>query len=568
MALRLNPEAKLQVDNLTDYGGNIVDTFGVDLYGVNGIEGRRGEIGFGTKMFPHSVNTDSGLSSIALTTSFLYTDADGTARYWANDVNKCYKVSDPLSSHFAADGLSNTPTSTKGAMSVFGRASSRDNLIVPTSTDLWKLNSSWTANWWTSTLGQPALSSNDHDLLFFPSPFLLLIPDGNQLHSIDQANVVTYGRVQFSANHVIAWSRYANGLAYFGVTTTDKSSGGVWEYDPTSESAVFIPYDIPGGAAGSPFILHNRLYVLAPDARLKEFDGTGFTNWKETPASKRNQPVTVHRNGITVLGTRIRIAVNGLAGYWKAGVWTVDLLDGNLYHELPVVCGVSDAGQDSMADVGALWNDGTRTFGSFTANSSPQTSGIFMDSNRFSSTVVSRNFVVFPKMLTENVRENWVKAVVKHALFGSDTYLVKYRNREYSGGQPPGSTALVTWTSTTVFTTTGLTDYLNMTGYEVTILQGTNAGQTAHISSISVSGGTYTVTLDEAIGLGSGTSTLIFLPWKKLVPRIALSTASQFSETALPNEPAEWEQLKIEMRGTTSFIKDVFLEHTPNVTVK
>lgn len=556
MEVKLNPNFQIKLNNFDDYRGNILQTLGIRLNKANGVDSRRGEIACGTKMFPHSTSNDSGLSSIGLIQSFIFSNADGGNKYWAADTSKLYKIGSPTVSRFAADGLSNTPTSVNGDLVIFGRPSGSDRLVCPTSTDLWMLTGgSWTANWWTSTLGQAALTSNVHTLLFFPNPFLLMIPDGNKVHTIDQALVVVNSRLQLPSTHTIEWSRYWNGRAYFGISTNDKTSGGVWEYDPVNEIAMFYPYYLNGGGAGTPYV-RDTLNVVTSDGRIMRFSGSGFVLYLETVASKCNQPFNLHRNGIVVQGQEIFFLSGGASSFFPAGVYMLDLVDGNFYHRLPLVTGNSDAAQYLTSAVGALWTDGQFLFGGETLTGS---AGIYMNFNAFAATVNSRNWLVTPKIPASSIKDIAQKIWAFYSLFSSESFDLKCRISELVSGFIVDNVT-GTWTSTTVFTCTASAISAAVQGDEVTILKGTNSGLIAHISSIVVNGATATVTLDEAIGLGSGTSEMQMLNFQKMT---SISNAAlQAKDTSLPfaKQPYQWVQFKVVIRGTESVIKGVSLD--------
>lgn len=113
----------------------------------------------------------------------------------------------------------------------------------------------------------------------------------------------------------------------------------------------------------------------------------------------------------------------------------------------------------------------------------------------------------------------------------SSSIVAKYRCFEEDPVQ-----ATITWVNTTSFTTTtDVSAYWNGTdtGGEVEVLNGTGAGNCAHITSIVNNAGTYTVTLDTTItGVATGTAVARFQKWIKLFPT-ATGQVKQYTQMAM-----------------------------------
>ncbi len=117
-----------------------------------------------------------------------------------------------------------------------------------------------------------------------------------------------------------------------------------------------------------------------------------------------------------------------------------------------------------------------------------------------SSFVTSRMIQPFPSsqfgqltMWIDNLISGFEQVVVKSR---------KLKNIAYPTIVSSGAAAKVSWTSNTTFTATVSDRDMNNVkkGDEMTIIQGAGAGYSAHVASIGLSGGTFTVVLDEAIG--------------------------------------------------------------------
>ena len=115
----------------------------------------------------------------------------------------------------------------------------------------------------------------------------------------------------------------------------------------------------------------------------------------------------------------------------------------------------------------------------------------------------------------------------------------------------------ITWTSTNTFTVSNSKWSLVSIGDEVEIIAGSGSGYTAHITDISESAGTYTVTLDEVIPLiaVSDTSSVIVNNWTKGAT-ITLTDTTLHKQTSV-NKSAKWLQIKCELRGEGTQVEEL-----------
>lgn len=170
--------------------------------------------------------------------------------------------------------------------------------------------------------------------------------------------------------------------------------------------------------------------------------------------------------------------------------------------------------------------------------------------------IENRGFIVTPKIYSEGVTDMFQSVYIyfDKPVKDIDKIVLKYRNSDFAAVNQPAyinrQTPVCTWTSSTVFTTTD--DFSTVVaGYEVDIVSGSGAGQMAHISSITESSGTYTVTLDEAIlGITANDSSYVSINnWTKLgVITYTDSNPNNFKEFTI-GKPSTWIQFKVEMRG-------------------
>ena len=111
--------------------------------------------------------------------------------------------------------------------------------------------------------------------------------------------------------------------------------------------------------------------------------------------------------------------------------------------------------------------------------------------------------------------------------------------------------ATITWTSTTTFTLTlAATDDSLAVGDEVEVLNGSNAGILAHITTISgAHAALQTITIDETVTTGSSTSVARFDRWKKLG---TISNVEKYEDVLNIGIKSSFIQFKVELRGLAS----------------
>lgn len=184
------------------------------------------------------------------------------------------------------------------------------------------------------------------------------------------------------------------------------------------------------------------------------------------------------------------------------------------------------------------------------------------------------NFVT-QKIYSTDIEDVWNKAILKtrNILNTNDKVIVKYRTSEkqfypISPFTFQLTAVPVTWASTSSFTVTS-TKWANVAaGEEVEILSGAGAGYTAHISTISNNGGTYTVTIDETLPLitANDVSYVVVNNWTKG----ATLTSSDISlhKTTPIGSKAKWIQIKCELRGEGTQVEEIQMvnkKHLPTV---
>lgn len=168
----------------------------------------------------------------------------------------------------------------------------------------------------------------------------------------------------------------------------------------------------------------------------------------------------------------------------------------------------------------------------------------------------NRGSFVTTKIATSKVEDMWGRFLgkLRGLLNSNDKAILKYRisEKQFFPLGPKNlqfSDILMTWVSTTQFTTTDALFAYVSAGDEIEIVKGAYAGALCHVSSISVNAGTYTVNIDETFPLisASDTSLGIVDNWTKL--GIITSTDAKLHKSFPVDKPSKWIQLKVELRG-------------------
>jgi hypothetical protein len=208
-------------------------------------------------------------------------------------------------------------------------------------------------------------------------------------------------------------------------------------------------------------------------------------------------------------------------------------------------------------------------------------SGLFYGSNCAQKTTTSvkvggyalkdsenRGYFVTSKLQSVQLQEDWQKIFVKHSKLVSDLdkIVIKYKTASETDlvVRATSKSGTITWTDSDTFTTTD-TQWANVqAGDEVEVIQGAGSGYLLHVSSISETGGTYTVNLDEAVKniSASDTGRAIVSRWNKLTTLTSgtITNEDGYSEITI-GVKSKSIQFKIELRGEDVEIEEILVAH-------
>ena len=573
-------EGKLWISpNKSDTFGNIFATFNMDF------DSWLGKARVAIKTIIRTDSTDD--ANLGLPMAFVRTSADVTDRWWALCGAVLFKNTagtNPVSSNFVQDAIvggagtdDDSPadlTATSSDMVEFN-----EWLVVSRSNNLARLVAgTWKRTWWTDTVANGGLiqaeltASIAHPLHVSLKTNLLLIGDGNFLHTVDKNSNVKNQRVILSSEFEIIWIRSTYDGTWIGARNKTSKEAKAFFWDEYAEN-YNRGYELKSDMTFAGVVKSGIIYTVNGEGQLLYFNGSGFEEVAVFPFFRQNRKLddgntvcrSICRNGMTVIEGKIHINVGwlnqGTLVYilesFPCGIWTYDEKQG-LRHKYAFTLYRSatgtqlDYGAFEIPAAGALvsiFTNNDVANGSFLAgatigsDATTNINGIFY---RTASILTRGHFItsIFESSAFEDVFKN-ILLTFKRFKNSGDRIIIKYRtikNPNYP------ATGMGTFTSTSVFTSPG--DLSNVVaGDEVMIVRGRGTGGTYKISTITFSTPTYTVTLSEAITNASGTMLFHIRDWKEAA---TISTQGIERQSFDLDAVGTFIQLKIELRSEPS----------------
>jgi hypothetical protein len=474
-------------------------------------------------------------------------------------------------------------------------------MIISTDDDLdaFNFDATYTENWW-SARGNPGLTSNN--------------PTSSVPRVIETARIGAETLVALDGSNIYS---YVGGITSGPVTSVtldlDSSltgscfkagirSGWIGTYTRKADQAYVIQWDCASTnytqafPVGSKAVLSIELVddvplIVTDRGEIKLFNNAGFTTVARFPfASKAtfvdqstnpnnvNRPI--HPKGMRRYGNTVFIYTNFRNADGSVffdprsinGVWALDLTTFSLSH-------LGSQGNEVVFDgQGASplmvlddWNGRLFLGGDRLTDLTTSEEGIWMEDLSTSST--NYGYVVTSEINASGLKDMFDETAVKALLGTDDKVRVKYRTK--------GATTLpvtiddATWTGVDQNTFTSADTQLSavLTRYtaghrdEIEILAGKSAGRLAHITNITYSNPTYTITIDEELGEAGQVSYVRFDNWK-LVPK-DLSAKEMTSIDELErfglNAPGTYGQFKYELQGKAGMpeIRELSIKTNP-----
>lgn len=468
-------------------------------------------------------------SDFDLVNSFVMSDADGTMRIWAVATNYLWNTSGTSAlTGWAQDAKTSTPTTTDANSDC---VEFNDELIVSLPTTLSRCNSagSWDTSWnsvsLTTGIPHPLCTSFNN---------LLLIGNGNVIISVDTSDTVDATRITLPVEYEVQWIRSSNSMVFIGTRNKKSERAKIFTFDGHSEN-FNDDYKINGTRSISGVIKDEICYTMNEVGELLAFNGGAFVQVAVFPnfdlklnfsgSLNARRCMAVQDDDIYIL---LNSSLTGSVGYglenMRAGIWRYNPSIG-LHHTISLTktagTDIPDYGSPYISNAGALYPL-QRVTGSFLigagmrANTADSPSYYALVLRELETETTAKiGYFITPQIPTKEVEENWQKAylLIKKFLNSTDKIVVKYRTDEETLVETP---ALCVWASTTSFTSTDTQFSTVAVGDEVEILEGEGSGLSTHITAISFSTPTYTVTIEDTVTDASGSIRAVVWNWIKV----------------------------------------------------
>jgi len=547
--------------NYSDVLGNIYSSFNVDF------TSNVGKLRLGPRLLLNTAVADQ--ANLGLPVAFTFFN-DGNDKIWAVAGTRVFSNSGTVSSAFTEVGGGAPTTCAAGVsdMKVFNNSmyitTNSNSVYKRTSGGAW---SSFTAG---SASTQPHLLCQYSDRMYMTTRYVEVISwnTSDTVSTVGSSNAVAVPAGNTGGGQIITCIQSGSNRIWIGVLNLAGGKGSVYEWDG-SATQVTKGYKLESAGPVAMVIKDDVPWIMDTNGALCVWNGGYF---KEVARLNINRKLLkgaylstnlryIHPNGMTVVNGKINILINNeildstgsIEEFCPSGVYEYDP-DIGLYHKgsvsyLTAAGTVSDYSQIRISQPGAISElrpplstdpgNGITLIGcTYFTDATTTTHGIFYDDTN--DTKAKCGYVVTPKIYSSSIQDAWQRMWINYRklLNSSDRIIVKYRTSEASPTEFTG-----TWTSTTTFTASS-SDVTPVAGNEIEIVSGKGGGASAHISSVSLNAGTYTVTLDTAIGASSGTAKMRQQAWTKLY---TVSDQNTTEKGATVGEKSSWIQFKIVM---------------------
>lgn len=240
-----------------------------------------------------------------------------------------------------------------------------------------------------------------------------------------------------------------------------------------------------------------------------------------------------------------------------------------------------DFGHQILSDAGALYWVPTGNYGQqnlvasalYYANTTNQNTGIFITNDPSAQNGDARGYFITQPIPASEVKEFWDKLWIRIRKYKISTneIVAKAKGTRYlqDGVFQSSLRDTITWTSTTTFTVDlNSNDESLQVGDEVEVRSGPNAGILAHITTISgAHGAVQTITIDETVLVGSGTSHAQFDRWKKLG---TITSSDDIVKGLNIGLDTPFIMFKIELRGwaTEVEVQELLVTSKPSINLE
>lgn len=457
------------------------------------------------------------------------------------------------------------------------------DLLISDQGDIHKLSSTYDNNWWTGTVSGTALDTNEMHYMHVHrgGQETLFVTDAENIRYYN----ATAGHSAISIDSSLTSYCIGSGVNSVWVGTLSMGGESAYVYECyVGEQIGGVPvarnaYKIDARGVFAIAVYQNIPYIVTETGVIQAFDGYGFRTVAEFPFAAKYKklfgvkPSTIYPTnarpvspkGMKVIGDSIFIYIKmatdttyiNIDEKSPSGIWEYNLKTGNLTHRFAPADSTDQIGQTKLPACGPIYSDpGQEAFLLAGGGSVAHTdSGLFAVAE-----TDSNGYFVTPEISSGGVKDYFNKLTIKAKTPASGEKIVfKYRTStntnypQYNG---------ITWTGATTFTTTD-TSFTNVSvGDEIEVVDGYGAGKLAHVTNISYSNPTYTVTIDESIGSNTETSDVRVDNWTKLTTEYD-DTSGEYKEIAV-GVSAPWIQFKVSLIGSIELRSVVLSSNVKN----
>lgn len=474
-----------------------------------------------------------------------------------------------------------------GLLLVSGAGASNDDIMA--------YNGSAWSSWWKTTLAQAALDTTYFKPMKVGATARLYILDTQQkVYNVTTAAAVSTsgnGTLDFSATtYRLICMEPTSSRMWFGGTDIASGSAVIVEWDMSLNSATANKIHVIKGARSVQAIAiwNDTPIAVLSTGQLYIFNGSYFEPIKGAQLPKPPFGYTykgelsgastiavdsgiIHPNGWDIIDTLPHFAFNTkivdkagteYPGPWNApsGIYCYDPEIG-LYCRFPFTrnSGTVDYAAHDIAGNGALTATGAGA-GKFltsaknytNSGAASQVSLLLHDNER---SLASRGWMAsIPFQAARH--DIWQNIEFLHQKLKNSSDKILIKSRKHRDNNLPIEGA-VTWTSTTVFTTTAAA-FANINtslpgNYEITVIRGDGSGCTSQIATIAEAAGTYTVTLvDPVLGVSASETGRVRVDNWKLLATIS-SQAVDYHDFTFPDTEDSFKLwIKLEFRTAAS----------------
>ena len=574
----------------SDIKGSLWSSFNLDLTQKEGT----------TLVSPRTIITTNDITDLGVPVGFVtFTDVNGGVQYcWCVAGGYVFRMnlSAGYQTAFAKDAAAGTPNNNCSSDVSDIVISGKDWMVVTSANDVYLFNPS--NGQWND--GANELGTGVHMTCFYAGRFYFIASAGLKIYSCTPANYAALTTSSSNSFNVANKGYDITTLTFLRPTSNriwigslNQSENGCWifAWDGATANDPNESYFIPDASGILASVIKNDVpWIMDNNGRLMYFNGGSFVEapkgklpvknhkFLKNPLSASNDR-WIHPNGMQIVNGRVNILINNehedngatIEENIASGLWEYDEQVG-WYHKMSLslyTSSITDFGQNRVSRVGAIYANktestdasanGTILLGAqvYTDSSSTAENIYTNDSN---DTLQKYGYFVTTKIFSDNIADVFQKVIARFKKFlnSNDSIAIKYRDDD-----PVSTEITITWTSATTFTHgSDLTAYV---GYEVEGLQGKGSGKCAHISSVSYSGGTSTVTVDDSFtGATSGTAKVRIQNWKK-AGLYNLRTDKFYSFSLLEDNKSTWIQLKVCMLFTgANELDDIIVINKPH----